>query len=80
MTKIDRTKIEELMADIQCPKDFKCAKNGFDHLCKAKDIGLESHLECHEKSSVICAFAMTFGNSYFCRCPLRVYLSKELKK
>ncbi len=29
------------MGNMQCPKNFKCAKNGFKLLYKAKDIGLD---------------------------------------
>jgi len=73
-------KIESLMADMQCPKGFSCAERGFTRLCKAKDIGLESFLVCLEERPAACPFALSFGNSYFCKCPLRVHLSKKLKK
>jgi len=76
----DRSKIEELMAGMRCPKNFKCAENGFEHLCKAKDLGMKSYLDCLEENSSACPFALSFGNGHFCHCPLRVYLSKKLKK
>jgi hypothetical protein len=41
-------KIEEIMAGMKCPKDFRCAESGFERLCKAEDIGLENHLLCLE--------------------------------
>ena len=76
----DKKQIEELMQGIQCPKNFKCADNGFERLCEAVDIGLESFIQCREKNPSTCAFSMPFGNNYFCSCPLRVYLLKKLKK
>jgi len=27
-----------------------------------------------------CPFSLSFGEGHFCRCPLRVYLSKNLKR
>jgi len=76
----DRKKIEEIMAGMQCPKNFKCAESGFDRLCEAEDTGLEGYLKCLEGNPSVCSFALSFGHNYFCRCPLRVYLCKELKK
>jgi hypothetical protein len=76
----DRENIEEIMAGMQCPKNFKCAEGGFEHLCKAKDTGLERCLDCLEEKPSACSFAMSFGDSYLCQCPLRVYISKTLKK
>ncbi len=73
-----RKKIEELIGQMQCPKDFKCAESGFENLCKARDLGLESYLECLEDNPSRCLFAQSFGNKYYCRCPLRVYLAKQL--
>ncbi|MCP4368088.1 MAG: hypothetical protein GY797_08285 [Deltaproteobacteria bacterium] len=80
MMEEDRKKIKEIMAGMQCPLDFRCAKSGFERLCKAKDFGLESYLECLEENPYDCNFALPFGHSYFCQCPLRVYLWKKLKK
>ncbi len=76
----DRKKIEEIMAGMQCPKKFKCAEHGFERLCKAKDIGLESYLGCLEENPSSCSFALSFGEGHLCQCPLRVYLFNKLKK
>ena len=75
-----RKKIEKIINGLQCPKGFKCYKSGFKKVCKAKDIGMEEHLKCLEKSNPRCIFAIPFGDGYFCRCPLRVYIAKEIKK
>jgi hypothetical protein len=81
MKEQDRMKIEEIMQGMQCPKNFKCADSGFEGLCKAKDFGLETYLECLEENPGNCSFALSFGYSYFfCECPLRVFLGKKLKK
>lgn len=80
MKEEDKKRIEELIAGMQCPKDFKCIDSGFENLCKAKDFGLENYLECLEHNPHGCKFALRFGDGYFCQCPLRVYLNKKLKK
>lgn len=75
-----RRKITELIGEMHCPDDFKCAEQGFEELCMVKDIGMDSFLVCLEANPSACKFALAFGHSYYCRCPLRVYISKTLKK
>lgn len=72
--------IEEIIDQFKCPKDFKCYKSHFDVVCKAKDIGLETFLECLEENPQYCHFAVPFGYAHFCQCPLRVYIAKKLRK
>jgi hypothetical protein len=76
----DKKQIEEIIGQLKCPKDFKCYKSGFEVLCKAKDIGIESFLECLEETPFACKFAVPFGGLYYCQCPLRVYVAKKLGK
>jgi len=76
----DRKKIDEIMAGMECPKDFKCADGGFERLCRARDFGLDNYLECLEQAPSQCAFALPFGDTHYCLCPLRVYLGKKLGK
>ncbi len=72
--------IEEIINGMKCPKDFKCCKPGVDTLCKAEDIGLESYLRCLEEDARDCKFSFPFGDAYFCKCPLRIYIANELEK
>lgn len=72
--------IEKIMATMDCPKSFKCYKCGLKKLCKSKDFGMESFLECLEKNPHKCPFAVPFGNSFMCQCPLRIYIAKKLNK
>lgn len=80
MREEDRRKIEEILAGMQCPKDFKCAESGFERLCKGRDFLLKGYLECLEENPQACSFALPFGSAHFCQCPLRVFLAKKLKK
>jgi len=72
--------IEQIIAELDCPKDFICYKSGFSNLCRAEDIGLERYLECFGESSEECAFLLSYANVRFCDCPLRFYIAKKLKK
>jgi hypothetical protein len=72
--------IRQIIAEFDCPKNFICYKSGFTTLCKAKDIGLESYLECSDKSPDECMFLLSFANIRYCDCPLRCYIAKKLKK
>lgn len=83
MSEEDSRRIQEIMGSMQCPKGFECAENGFEILCKAKDFGDEQSLQCLEETSPPCLFAGVFDYGFqmrFCRCPLRVYLGKNLGK
>ena len=73
-------KVKEIMSKIQCSEDFKCANSGFNELCKARDDGIEGCLECLEENPSKCVFAVSFGFGYLCRCPLRCYVAKVMKK
>jgi hypothetical protein len=69
--------IEEIIGQMACPKDFPCYKQRFHNLCRAKDIGLESYVLCLDNSPNGCTFSVRYGYSYYCECPLRVYLAKN---
>jgi hypothetical protein len=78
-----KTRIQEIIDGMQCPKDFKCVEGGFENLCKAKQFVNEHFLQCLEETSPPCPFAGVYDYGFemrFCRCPLRVYLAKNLGK
>ena len=79
MKESHKKQIEKIIKTMECSKDFKCYKSGFTDICKAKDFGHESVVECKGEHVYGCEFREYFGSSYYCKCPLRVYLSKELK-
>jgi len=73
--------IKNIIADMQCPKNFRCIEKEFKDICKAEDIGLDQHVVCKEKNASICIFSIHVKfKSYVCKCPLRVYIAKNLKK
>ena len=72
--------VDEIRKRMKCSKGFQCAESGFEKLCKAKDIGYKRHLLCLEVDSALCDFSLFLGKKYYCACPLRVYLTKNLQK
>lgn len=74
-----KRKIEEIVGVMECPKDFQCCESDFANVCRAKDIGIESFLECLQENPQLCRFALSFGYGYLCQCPLRVYIAKKLE-
>jgi hypothetical protein len=71
-------RIEKIMASMECSKDFKCYKSGFEDVCKAKDDGLDGYANCSEGANVPCEFKVHYAYRVLCRCPLRVYAAKNL--
>ena len=80
MERQDDSLIEKLAAKFQCPKDFKCYRSGFTELCKAKDINSVEHIEYLYDDAPNCIFSLLRVNLYLCKCPLRIYLIKELNR
>lgn len=75
-----KRQIEKIISQMQCSKDFKCYRQKFTNLSKVRDIGMETFVECLEEQPQQCEFLTPFGYKYFCKCPLRVYVAKNLEK
>ena len=71
---------EDIKTQMECKKNFECTESEFAVLCKARDFGLKDYIECLEAEPQRCRLAVSFGAAYFCRCPMRVYIAKTLKK
>lgn len=72
--------IEKIIGQFNCPKDLICYKSGFEVLCKAQDIGVESFLICLEEDPRKCRFSLPLERRDICECPLRIYIAKKLNK
>ena len=79
MHELHQKRIDEIKAAMDCPKDFHCVGEG-SALCEARDLGLENCVECLFQQPQGCAFSISFGHGYLCRCPLRVYLAQNLRR
>ncbi|MHC4192263.1 MAG: hypothetical protein ACYSUB_21750 [Planctomycetota bacterium] len=73
-----KTQIEEIVHEMDCPKDFACYRSGFTDLCKVKKAATSPWLVCSEVQPQRCRFALPIGHAYFCQCRLRHYVAKAL--
>ena len=80
MKQIVDSKLGKIMDGMQCPKDFICKKSGFKILCKANYVESGKCVECLDEKPKLCSFSLTFGGTFLCICPVRVYLAKELNR
>jgi len=71
-------RMEQLIGSF--PEGSKCHEQDVENLCKARDIGMESFVLCLEKKPSECISAVFFAHSWYCSCPPRVHIAKELKK
>jgi hypothetical protein len=75
-----RRELESILADVYCPKLEQCYTTGLEILCKARDIGLQSLVECLEEYPDKCPFSLSLAGLVCCKCPVRVYIAKTLNK
>ncbi len=80
MKKKHKGELRQILNGLKCSKDFLCYTSGLEKLCRATDIGLEKSLVCLESNPQDCKFSVRYGGSFFCQCPLRVYIAKKLQK
>ena len=81
MDKEFRQKIEPIKMQMQCPDPSSWVNNENEPLCKARDSGLETFIECMAaKRYDMCGFNLPFSSIHLCRCPPRVFLLKKLGK
>ncbi len=71
--------IDSFTCDKACDKDCQCYQSGLENLCKAQDVGITSFLVCLEKETD-CQHRISYGDSYYCKCPLRLHIKRELGK
>jgi hypothetical protein len=79
--KIDLEKTEtKVMPGLILLMEHKRYKREVGFTCEAKDVGLDCYAECLEIDADSCPFSVSYGRSYFCTSPARVYIAKELEK
>ena len=75
-----KNRIDGIMSEVDCRKDFACYKSGFTKLGRIGDIKSRAFLECLEEDAHHCQFSLSFGQGAFCLCPVRIYIATELGK
>lgn len=80
ITQEHRSRIEEIMSEVQCPKNFACYRSGFTDVGEIKGIGTAGFLKCLEPNSQDCQFSLSFTTPCSCLCPVRIYIATEFHK
>ncbi len=78
ITQEHKTTIEQIISEMECPKDFACHKSGFESMGKTRLVADGLRVECLEENARLCKFALHFGHLTICECPLRNYIAKNL--
>jgi hypothetical protein len=69
--------IEQIISEMECPKNFVCYKSGFENLSKIKLIAGGERIVCLEEEQLRCKFALFYGSLMLCQCPLRNYIARN---
>jgi hypothetical protein len=80
ITQENKKQIEEIIKEMNCPKDFQCYKSNFENLI---DVGIVSDakmIECIEECAKTCEFGHSFGLGFICKCPLRNYIARNFHR
>ena len=81
ISKEHRQEMEQIIADMEgsgpkCRKNYECYKSTFEKICNTKNIG--TLIECLEnEEACACGLSFSFGDSHFCKCPLRRYIAHK---
>jgi polyhydroxyalkanoate synthesis regulator phasin len=70
--------IKEIMAGMECPRDFACCALDRKPSCEVKDVELENHLEITGVCNHFCKYLVVSRGVGYCKCPLCVYLTKKI--
>lgn len=76
----NQKRLDEIIGQLKCSKDYICYKRGFEKLCKMKETAGGRLYECLEKGPDDCTFSISYGYAHFCSCPLRIYIANKLNK
>jgi hypothetical protein len=79
LTAEQRSEVQKIMAEMDCPKSFRCYESGFEDLTTVQVISSNGLVECHGAGKSLCPLSARFGFDWaFCRCPLRKYVAVTL--
>ena len=79
MEQLDIEKAKQILGVLECSKGLLCVKRGVEALCRARDTRLETYLECLEDDHT-CVLSVPFGNGFLCKCPVRMYIKREISR
>ena len=76
----DKQKLDELRAQVDCSKRFRCVESDLSDLCSGRYHAEIDVLECLESHREVCKFARPLGSALVCACPLRKYIARNLDR
>ena len=88
LTAGQETDVQNIMADIDCPKSFSCYESGFEDLAPVKAFSGTDVIACLGQTRSDCPMSFEFGATtklhecplMLCECPLRKYVSLNLAR
>ena len=79
LTEDQERKIKAIMADMECPKGFRCYESKFEDLGPVEAFPGSYVVECRGTDRSSCLMSFTFDiDMAICACPLRRYVALEL--
>lgn len=78
ITEEHRKRIEAMIADMHCSKDFSCYKSDFEKLGQINIFAGGTVVDCLEPAGDSCEYSLSFGKGFLCNCPVRQYLARNL--
>jgi len=79
MTNRREAEIERIKANMSCAKAFSCMSSGLAQAGRVNVFASGQLLACRETGAAACSHAQPFGNGFYCKCPLRMYLTRVLR-
>ncbi len=71
--------IQKIMAEMDCPKGFRCYVSKFEKLTPVRVYRGANVIRCQHEERRNCQYGFVFGDDIvFCKCPLRNYVAFEL--
>lgn len=79
-TRDEKKQAGEITCIVGCPDDFECCRCDFNDLAEVKTAPGSDLVECVDESRTNCRFRVRFGYKYYCTCPVRESVAKNLQQ
>jgi hypothetical protein len=68
--------VDRIRSRTRCPRQFLCCQSGFTRMGEVAVIAGGRLLECKAEEAATCPLALSYGDAFFCKCRLRMYISR----
>ncbi len=76
LTKEQEREVKGIMAEMDCPKGFRCYESKFEDLAPGRVFPGHDAVQCRKAEESYCPMSFLFGSTTaFCKCPLRKYVA-----